>query len=785
MGRIKPEPDAADWKKAVEIAVLLVAEHPEVVRVSALSPDDEGAQLTIDAEVTVELPLAWKARGVSPNGGRSIEPVRFSFSQNFPFHAPKITLRDDFDRSLAHVQPGSVEGPVEPCLYDGDLDELMHSRGLPALVDNLVEWLVRAALGKLIDREQGWEPVRRDQLDDTVIADASALRAFVTRHEEHAFLEFDYLRFKPSRSPNDLRKDFFYHGCIGSTRIALSPKTLEERGHFQERRWRDRVAVGRSVAIIVTPGRLSSGALHIAGTYRPDTVTNLSELKARAAEYGCGKAMDASLRWLRKCVKGFKSDSATFPLAIVLCARRPFHLINETSDIELVPYLVPIAAPDLFPEGDAVPVYAAGHRHGITPGLLKRMSGQTTISNDSRNWVLVGCGSLGSKIAVHMARSGAAPQIVIDRRNLSPHNAARHALLPKDDKLDLTWTDAKADALGKAIGGFGQTVQAHTDDVISVVRDKATGRRLLPRRAWAVLDTTGSLPVRSALAAINPSRPNWRVVETGLLAQGTIGLISVEGPKRNPNCEDLGAEVYRVMREREALRRKVFEDGHAVSRQAIGEGCGSMTMVMPDAQLSVFAAAMSQYFLRLRREGFREDVGRVVIGTIGDDGMSLSWETQSIPPVVVVPTENDTGWTVRLAQRAHEVIVGECAAFPDVETGGVLMGRLSESQRAFLVTDVLPAPGDSTRSASEFTLGVRGVRRMVDDYASSCRGALYCLGTWHSHLSEAGPSDIDRRTAATLAVARALPCVLLIRTPTAYKAVVASRKTASLKEGEG
>ncbi len=73
---------------------------------------------------------------------------------------------------------------------------------------------------------------------------------------------------------------------------------------------------------------------------------------------------------------------------------------------------------------------------------------------------------------------------------------------------------------------------------------------------------------------------------------------------------------------------------------------------------------------------------------------------------------------------------------------------------------------------------------MVDDYTSTRGGAVYCLGTWHTHLRESGPSDIDRRTAETLAVARALPCTILIRTPSGYRAIVVRRPAAEAMKGE-
>lgn len=48
------------------------------------------------------------------------------------------------------------------------------------VVFQLVEWLERAALLRLIDPTQGWEPVRRDHVSDVIIADAAWLRGLAT-----------------------------------------------------------------------------------------------------------------------------------------------------------------------------------------------------------------------------------------------------------------------------------------------------------------------------------------------------------------------------------------------------------------------------------------------------------------------------------------------------------------------------------------------------------------------------------------------------------------------------
>lgn len=759
----------AAWQ-AIERATALIARHPNVVRVSNLQPDDGTGNIEITADIRLGLPTPWMAAGRSPNGVRAIEPVNFAFPSDYPLRAPVVTLREDFDRALAHVQPGPPDGPVVPCLIAGDLNELLHAHGLLVIVNQVVAWLEKAALGTLIDPSQGWEPIRRDGLVDWIVADGDFLRRLVGKQETYHFFVFSYLKFVPSVPSDYARKDFVLYGEVGTDQVPVNQKRYPDLFHRQASR--GGVMRGWSFAMVVTPGKLPSGELYIAGTYTPETVTNFRELQERAEAYGCGNSLKNAVSYLSRCARQWQGPTA--PVAVILCARRPYPLIGESSNIELVPYLVEIQAPELFPAGDQTPVYPAAHRHAITSTLLQRFSGEAPVPEE-RTLTLVGCGSLGSKIAMHLARSGAAPAMVIDKHSLSPHNAARHALLPPAHDLQLTWLGSKAEALAAAIGGLGQSVKAFDADVTRATHDDKVRRRLCSKRTWAVLNTTASLRVREALACIAPDRLRARIIETALFANGTVGLVTVEGPNRNPNSMDLIAAAYELFRTDERWRDVVFAPEDALQWQSVGQGCGSATMRVSDARISLFAASMAEGITRIRLQGLSEDGGRILRGSVDNDGMSLHWAVTVVPPVHLVKPDNAPSWIVRVAEVAHQKILSACAEHPHVETGGIIVGRISESQRAFLVTDVLPAPEDSHRSATGFVLGTQGVRDRLEAYATSCGYALYCLGTWHRHLNTSGPSGRDQETATHLAMARIVPSLLVIKTAAGYRAWLATR----------
>lgn len=747
---------------AILRAARLIAAHPSVDDLGKVEDGPQLGAVTFRLSLRLGLPNAWTAAGCSPNGVLAVETVQMTLPADFPLAAPTIRLRPDFDRSLAHVNPGPPDEPPVPCIYDGSLLELVQQQGLAAVLNQLVLWLENAALGRLIDPEQGWEPVRRDSLDDFVVLDPAHLRGLVERRAGHAAFTFEYLAY-PLEDGLQTR-----HGEIARERVAFKQGELHHR--FSERSWppHPEFVVGRSVAIFVWPGRHPSGAEIISDRYRPETVTDLGTLRERAADYGCADALQTAFDQLERCLAGCK-PAGPLPLAVVLCARRPLPLIHSGSPLELCAYLVDIRGPKLFPHGDRTRVSPAGLRHAAAPRLLRSMAGIPEEA-EARTWTLLGAGSLGSKLAMHLGRSGNAPRAVVDRAYFSPHNNARHGLSPLQG-VTMAF-EPKALALADSLRGLGQETTGCLADVLSVLRDPERIRSVLPGKDGAVVNATASLAVREALAAVPDAARLPRVIEAALFADGLVGLLSLEGAARNPNTGDLISEAYALMLDRDALRERVLT-ATGLRRQVTGEGCGSTTMVMSDARLSLTAAAMAEIVSGWLYQGLPVDAGRLMLGMVGADGISLSWSSYAVTPWHPVAVDGQAGWQVRISPRAHQKIAEEVGRWPGVETGGILVGRYSDAAQTFYVVDVLSAPDDSRRSAAEFVLGTAGARDRLRRYSESSGSSLYCLGTWHSHLIPSGPSALDRATAIAIGLARLLPSALLIHTPTGYRAVLA------------
>ena len=194
------------------------------------------------------------------------------------------------------------------------------------------------------------------------------------------------------------------------------------------------------------------------------------------------------------------------------------------------------------------------------------------------------------------------------------------------------------------------------------------------------------------------------MIETTLFGQANFGLLAVEGPKRNPNCGELITEAYDVFRTDKDVRKGIFETADNLRRVAIGDGCGSLTMIASDARISLLAAPMAEMILNCQRDGLPQ-TGRIAFAKVTAQGRGLQWFDQNIPAYDRISTEDGSGWRVSVSPY-HDKIAEGVRKWRKVETGGVMLGRISEAARTFYIVDILPAPPDSRRSASEFILGV-------------------------------------------------------------------------------
>jgi hypothetical protein len=631
----------------------------------------------------------------------------------------------------------------------GSPREVIQARGFLGLIEQLVIWLERAASLDLNDPAQGWEPVRRDTIDDIVACDGGAVSQRVTPAGGVEYWFNSYVHYEKADT---------YKLLMGSSPIDPAhtiPLIKRDEGDDPG---------GAGLAITAWPGS-TDGVPIVAGLYLPETVETLGELLDRADLYGCRTELVAGLATVRALQVAHEA-TARFPLLIMLLARRPYPLVGSSSDIELCPYLIDVGVGQDFLD-PATPVRLVAQRETINVRLLRRTS-RDHPDLATRPWTMIGCGSVGSKIALHAARAGRAPSVLIDRGYLDAHNYARHAAVPYGT-ADRLFLRSKADAVQEQLTKLGQpAATVARNDAVGLITDPEKRAKIAPPDTAMIVDTTASLVTREALAYASwEDRP--RAVEACLMGAGRLAYLAREGAQCNPTLSDLAAEAYRELGANPELASLAF--GAEAEEIVIGQGCSAATFPMPDSELSLPSSAMAQAISTWARDGLPE-TGELRIG-VGDENGGFSWSITEEAPWIIVRSGDAETPGVRLHPRVHAAIEHDIAQYPDLETGGVLVGRFSVIGNLFQIVDLIAAPPDSTRSAEEFRLGTQGLKAAALKVARDTGGALQVVGTWHNHLMPSGPSGTDMIAGGILALRQLVPALLLIHTPAGYSMLVA------------
>lgn len=722
---------------AITRALRLAAAHP-CINIADVRESD--THVTAKLEITTELWAKWRAAGVSPSGVQTVEPVLLHLPADYPVGAPFVELRGDFNRAHPHINPGPLDRPPQPCLVQGNVQELIQARGFEGYLQQLVDWLDRAANVTLNDPKHGWEPVRRDHIDDWVVVHQENLRKLMNTIGGCAVLPATYFRFKLG-SEKQHYVDHTYGQRVEIDKLAHNPKPIS-----------DHVRQGTACGLVTWAPNNADGAPFVVDTYLPETVSTYADLLSRADQYGCRLVLEPKLNHLALKWVG-KGDNA-MPVLITLLVRRPFNLVGSDTDIELCCYLLDLSSIEHISKLDHAPVRLCTVRDGVSPGLFRVASGRKR-EEIAPAWALVGCGSVGSKIAVHLARQGSGPSLIVDNKLMSPHNYARHATFPAF--VDHAPQPAKTTMLAMALRSLEQYPQEEKGDVFSLIK-RTEGLKSLSS-CTLVLNTTASTIVRERLA-FHAAEKRPRFGEAHLLGAGASAYAAFEGSDGNPSLSDLAVESYRLIGHDDELRDKVFNaQSEAIT---IGQGCSAVTFPMPDTHLSALTGGLAELTIRRLRVTDTTQ-GQLALGKMGADGLSQSWTSHTVPKWITIGAHDKP--SIRMSRRVSEEIRRQIALRPGTETGGILVGRYSQIGNCFQVVDLLPAPPDSIFTAEKFTLGTQGLKAAITTLIANTGGSLYVIGTWHNHLVKSGPSSLDVATAAKLALRQFFPFLMLIALP--------------------
>ncbi len=716
-------------------------------------------------EVRVQLPSRGAVGGVDI---REVEPIYLLFDlMRYPWRAPWAhSDRRSFPReSLPHLNPTGEGVGAWFCLHRGSIHDWFSEHSIVDFVERIRGWLRDGARGRLIRREDGWEPV--------IMRRRSTFTVFSPERLERAVR--DAWTVRP-----DAGHRFLWHTLLGSVKdeplvegssSALrlehvldtddDARSVAELGSRYNQLHSDDVPVDRIVVGIL----LWPPAANVDDQFTTLLPRNLGQL----------------VRWLD--VRGYDVAAAIRDygalglqvinrVPIILAVRRPQRLIGSTTDIELLSFVV-----DLGPNGGEAleglpsdaPVDILGHRAPLTPEFAAALSKRESKSADGTVLVL-GAGAMGSKLCLHMVRAGETGLIVVDEGELSPHNLVRHGLGPS--------------ALGK---GKAEGIKEYLDAMYYRHRPKTSIALKMSvqdfmvvgglRKVGAcrlVLDATASVMVREIL--VRSELPEDSTLARCEIAHdGNLGILAVEGPGRNPRIDELEIGLYDLadrvqvvsdwLRAASVAREKQI--GSRLEDIRIGQSCSSDTMELADDVVSIHAAGVSIALNERERGRLPSSTGLLHLQI--RDGVASRTAVFQAPPWTRLLVKNDPSWQVHLAPGIGDSLLQQLQEHRPAETGGIFVGLVHQKRRIIYVTRSLAAPADSERSPLKFLRGVHGLPNEEKAFREATGDLLGYVGEWHTHPR--GPGRLSKQDKATVARLRGhlsrvpMPTFVMVVTP--------------------
>jgi len=688
----------------------------------------------------VNLPNAFLKKGISGTGVNNSEPVYWKIPVNYPLKAPSPRLRTDFPLNLPHINPHTQDERVYPCIAEMALEDLLHSSGLRTILDAMSQWLNNAAANELHCPVQGWEHMRRDTTSGMIVVDTHSIREELCSVNKPArFYEYRY---------------FYWKDIDGPIWGSLSTPHLGSKNNSYKEKY---VGIDANSTIRNAPGILFQTNTVI-DQYRPEMVIDFNSLREFATFLGLKEVFNTRLKAILPILgpkhtrKQQKIPVEEFMIAFAI--ERPFNLIGINSSWEILAYRIRYTLNENKQIPDNSSVVPTQFLERCCSQLLQSVSGKK--ARKPVNIGFLGCGSLGSKIALHFAKSGYYQFELVDKDYFSSHNNARHALIISD--FD-TLYGSKSDLLHREISKLNIKSKAINEDIRYLGKKDGFS---LNKKTDYIIDSTASLPVRYFLAHECNSLPGL-LIHTVLYGKATLGVVAIEGVNRQVRVDDLMAFTNALCITNNSVQDAMYGDG-GPEQNYYGEGCRSVSTTMNDIDISLMSSAITSKINDHVMQDKKNESGVLNVGVIDKQSLNMNWEEFQFSPTLVIPRDKKFNWDIRVLGTVVNEIKQISDDDKNRENGGVIAGQICHLSNTIYITYLIEAPEGSQHTSNNFELSTNGLAQKFERIHHKTNGQITFLGTWHSHTRPVPPSIKDRNTLSKLQINYDLPIVMLTYT---------------------
>lgn len=682
------------------------------------------SRIAIPIEIKIDLPSLGNFDDLDI---REKEPVIFVFDLiNYPVSAPRVyTDRLDFPKNnLAHLYVAVNNRPPAFCYVRGNADEWYANKRIEDLVIRISNWLRDGATGELTENGEQYEPLRLEGYSGSIIYDYDTLLTVVANRAAFEFGDkFSIVLFE---RPSNLRRYTYKFVRLITDKNALT--TIKE---VDEECKKDKEDVTRKNYYYGYV--LWSEEDVIRREYEVNIPRTWDEFKLFCAYY------HIKYKEFEKFITTYSTINEYIYFPVVIGIRRPRHLIGYSSNVEFINLRFKLTSSDIEQEKivNNMSIDILSHNQPLTQKLASHISGMNLALVNKRH-VIFGCGAIGSKIIMHLARSGQTNLTLIDPDYISPHNLVRHSLFGEDEGQN------KAEALAekiKKIYPYEQTNIIHGPSFKDGLIDQRSTFEIYD---W-ILDFTASEAFFNKLATLKSLDTN-RVASTFISDFGNLGIMYKEGESRNPRLDDLQSYLYSLSESNKIIKNWLQREQKTAQSSGffvqVGVGCNSETTILSDDKISSHASYFSGILKREIANPAKD--GKIYLNSIIDtEDYMIETHVTNVKPFDIFQAVNDSSWTIRFKPDIIEQLTKEFYLAGQNETGGVFVGVCNYKTMTIHVTGSIKAPLDSKASSTHFIRGNDGLSKEISGIENSSGGQIGYVGEWHTHPN--GPNSLSKQ----------------------------------------
>jgi hypothetical protein len=451
------------------------------------------------------------------------------------------------------------------------------------------------------------------------------------------------------------------------------------------------------------------------------------------------------LDYLRRYVRELKHRdlnllNARLILIMVFPKRRHEHLVEEAwdwwgflidADIRRLGDKLGVwqlqgngTTPELIPVGpetaDEVQVGIVNPVTQLTKQMAAKFNGT---AEDTRHFLMVGAGALGSMTLVNLLRKGFGFWDVVDDDIMMPHNGARHAL-PAMFSGGL-----KVTGMQQLAAGLYETAAVDAVLACNVLHPGGAKQALEARyqRAQAIVDCSADVAVARHLA--NNINSDGRRVSIFLSPGADQLVLLAEDELRHHKLDTVEMQFYKLLLDTPALSEHYGAPG---KKLRYGRSCRDLSAVLSSDGISTFAGISS----RALERSLLQSAANISVWKMNEDG-SIHLYSAPVRHVHTVSTNGfqiiwNDGVVDKLRWLRGEKLPGE--------TGGALIGCWDLSRSILYIIDATGAPRDSVERPTAFIRGSKELPEWLQAISRITGGAGEYVGEWHSHPNGYGTS---------------------------------------------